>query len=265
MPSLKSQIDCAITRTISLQMWISVFALCMIASSCSNNPNSKESGITSAIKQAIAGGDYFEGVLTTKIAINMKGLTADELAKMGNGAEMKIYLKGEHSREESPLGTTTIFNAATQTICLLNTTEKTFYCLGPDKDSSKASEKKQKEEPEPTITATGQTEVIAGYKCEHWVSESKGVKVDICIAKELKQKYWGQELKDYASSIKKTLGEGYPMKMTMEIKSDIITSKSSSEVVKVEPMKLDDSLFAAPAGYKEVPSPFDKLSDEKHK
>lgn len=240
-------------RSGSLQGMFYTFVFCLAAAGCSSG---------NTIKQAISGNDYFEGIITMKSTATMDGVTAEDMAKIGSGSEVKYYLKGENSRLETP-SHIMIFNLATQKSCTLNTEKKTYYCFTPKKDAGKPSEKNPTEMIEPTLTATGQTEVVAGYKCKHWMIEMSLAKIDACIAKDLKHRYSAQQLKEYASAAEtkwvEKLEEGYPMKTTVEVNSRSFKSKGVHEVVKVEPMKLDDSMFAPSAGYKEVPSPFDKL------
>lgn len=109
-----------------------------------------------------------------------------------------------------------------------------------------------------TVTKTGKHEKIAGYDCEDWdIKEQNGKKAQACIAEgipfldfaslspmQAPQNNWMTELHD------KRL---FPLKV---VEYDPAGKEMSRmEVTKIEKKKLDDSVFAIPAGYKKIEIP----------
>lgn len=102
-----------------------------------------------------------------------------------------------------------------------------------------------------SVTRTGRTEMIAGYKCEHiTVTEENGSTDDICVTSELgafRMMSGGSPMAPpsqpgWAGGLDKDI---FPLKVQ---KGD----KVMLEVTKVEKKSLDAALFAPPAGFQKM-------------
>jgi len=104
----------------------------------------------------------------------------------------------------------------------------------------------------PTISRTGRTEMIAGYKCEHiLITDSDGSTVDACITSELGAAFQmpgaGNPMAQRAQPAwTSQLGrDAFPLKIQRG-------DKVSLEVTKVERKTVEASLFEAPPDFQKM-------------
>ena len=128
------------------------------------------------------------------------------------------------------------------------------------------------EDPEfPKLTATGKTETIAGYTCEHWLMGEEQ-DVDMCVAKGLG--YFGMggqssggmgswknlvfspkmlaEAAAHPEWVKFLNGGAFPLKLSVMQDGK---ATMTMEATRIEKKSLDDSLFVIPTDYKAINMP----------
>ena len=222
---------------------------------------SGSSGGAGATGGSKAGGE-FEGV------VNMT-MDAD-----GKAIQMTYYLKSDRMRTETSMPS----NPELQGVMIMELGTAKMTTLMPQQKMYMTTDLKQMsmatDSPEnkkfPKITDTGRKETVAGYNCEHYIIGDEQ-NVDMCVAKGLG--YFGmgggggrsgglsdlifsQEMKAEAAAnpewSKFLEGGAFPLKMTV---TEGGKTNMSAQVTSVERKKLDDSLFAVPADYKEMKIP----------
>jgi hypothetical protein len=106
----------------------------------------------------------------------------------------------------------------------------------------------------PTVTKTGRTEIVAGYKCEHMTIAGDDGTTDACVTTELGagfMSFGGNPMAPpkpetgWSSSLERA---SFPLKAQ---KGDRVIM----EVTKIERKSLDASLFAAPEGFQKMGMP----------
>lgn len=108
------------------------------------------------------------------------------------------------------------------------------------------------------ITRTGRTETVAGYKCEYWHVHPKkgGDDADACVSTEL-----GNFLVAQSQMQRRRIAAweaAFGNKPVFPLK--VVSSRNGHpetvmEVTKIEPKKLDASLFEPPAGFQKMTMP----------
>lgn len=238
----------------------------------SSSPStSPTSAVTSAVKHAIEGAGEFEGVIEMKLG------APDRQQPIA----MTFFLKGERTRMETNLGDV----PGAQAVMLLDMSEGEMTTLIPQQkmymtvnieEMRKAAEQmgatdKENEEPKfAKLTATGKTETIAGYQCEHWLM-GDNQEIDMCVAKGLGYFGMGGKLGGFGSMknlvfspkmlaaaaahpewVKFLSGGAFPLKITVNEGGKVAMSM---EATKIERKQLDDALFSVPADYKKLSVP----------
>lgn len=232
---------------------------------------SSTSAVTSAVKHAIEGAGEFEGV------VEMKLDTPDRQQSMA----MTFYLKGERTRMETNLGDI----PEAQAVMLLDMSKGEMTTLIPQQkmymtinleemrkaaEGMGATDEENKEPKFAKLTATGKTETIAGYQCEHWLM-GDNQEIDMCVAKGLGYFGMGDKLGGFGSMknlvfspkmlaaaaahpewVKFLSGGAFPLKITMNEGGKVTMSM---EATKIERKQLDNGLFSVPADYKKLSVP----------
>lgn len=228
-----------------------------------SEPSTAESAVKSAataVSEAIAGDDNFEGVVVMKMD------TGEQ-----KGMEMTFSLKGTKTRVETGMpGTPEV-----QGIMIMDTDAGKMMTLMPQQKmymtmdlkgmAEEAGEKSAEVEKFPKLTSTGRRETIAGHECEHWLIGDKQ-DIDMCVAKGLG--YFGMggqsgegsfrnmifspkmlaEAAAHPEWVKLLKGGAFPLKITA---TENGKAAMTMEATRVEKKSLDDTLFGVPAGYKE--------------
>ncbi len=189
----------------------------------------------------------FEGILhmTTKYA--------------GTGAQSTVdwYLKGDKARVESLRGDQThvmIFDAKTRTMQMAMPGQKRYMEISM---SGERGEYLQETFEKQTVERTGKTDKIAGYSCEIWRitdKEEHRLKNDICVAKGFGKAatFWidPKEMRQSSqpSWVKRLVEEGGFGLRSIHY-DDAGKELFRMEVTSVDKKRLDNALFAFPAGW----------------
>jgi hypothetical protein len=256
---------------------IAFFSVAMLAGACrrAGEPASNSSAPKSSTA-ASSGAADFEGMISLKMENEAQ-----------NSMEMTYFLKGRHTRIETKAlsvpeaqsimlwdmegGKITTLMPARKMYMTIDMKAAAEEMKGMAKDMKK-SRGEEDDAKFPKLTPTGKQETIAGYTCDHWLMGEKQ-ELDICVAKGLgyfgmggesgggdfsafKNFAFSPKLLDEAAShpewVKFLEGGAFPLKLQVVDEGKV---KMSMEATRVERRVLDDSLFAIPAGYKEMTIP----------
>lgn len=255
------------TRKSFKAMIVSALAMTAIAvSGCGKSePSTAETAVkaaATAVSEAVAGDDNFEGVVVMK-------MDTDEQ----KGMEMTFSLKGTKSRVETKIPGA----PEAQGIMLMDMDAGRMITLVPQQKmymtmdlkgiagESEAAGKPGEGEKFPKLTPTGRRETIAGHECEHWLIGDKQ-DIDMCVAKGIG--YFGMggqpgegsfrnlifspkmlaEAAAHPEWVRLLKGGAFPLKISM---AGDDKRGMTMEATRIEKKSLDDSLFSVPAGYKE--------------
>jgi len=140
-------------------------------------------------------------------------------------------------------------------VMIVDPTAKTSYMLMPQQRMYMVMPFTQgagadPQRPAPEVVRTGKKETIAGYECEHWLVKDTTGDVDACVATGLgafamgggpgREASWSGVFREH---------RGFPLKVSKA------GTGTMMEVTKIEPKRLDASLFAPPADYKKMEMP----------
>jgi hypothetical protein len=233
-----------------------------------STPSDATSAVKDAVKSAVTGGD-FEGV----IAMQVKTPASKPM-------EMTYFVKGERARVETkmpemPMGSgVMLWDMPNGKMTMLLPPMKAYMTMDAKEmgDEIKAGQAKDAggEMKFPKLTATGQTETVAGHACEHYLMGDKQ-EIDMCVAKGLGYFGMGNQAGGMAAMknlvfspkllaeaaahpewVKFLQGGAFPLKMTA---SENGKPGVTMEATKIERKALDDALFTVPPDYKEQKMP----------
>ncbi len=120
-----------------------------------------------------------------------------------------------------------------------------------------------------TVTKTGKSDKIAGHACDVHRFKDEDGSGEVCVAKGISNPAFyqmitggalGQSAPPWLRDVAKD--GGYPLRTVNRDESGQI--ESTEEVTKIEAGKLDDGLFAPPAGFKRS-TPEDKMQELKRR
>jgi hypothetical protein len=202
-------------------------------------------------------GGGFEGALTMHMTSPHRAV-ADDITFLSKGDKLRFDAPPSHHGEHTHV----IFESATKQMLVVLDAQKSYMELDLPKAIAATPQAAGKvPSTPPTVTKTGKHEKIAGYDCEDWdIKDSNGKQAQACIAE-------GVSFIDFASIGPGAAAAGSPSAWLDELHGKKLfplraidfdaAGKESSrmEVTKIEKKKLDDSLFAIPAGYKKIEMP----------
>ena len=194
---------------------------------------------------------------------------------------MTYYLKGKNTRIETkfpnrPEGSAVmLFDPDAGKVMTLMPSQKMYLTMdmkAAAEDMKKMKKAHGQEDPEfPKLTATGKTETIAGYTCEHWLMGEEQ-DVDMCVAKGLGYFGMGGQSSEGMGSWKNLVfspkmlaeaaahpewvkflnGGAFPLKLSVMQDGK---ATMTMEATRIEKKSLDDSLFVIPTDYKAISMP----------
>jgi hypothetical protein len=187
---------------------------------------------------------------------NFEGEITMRTSRQGSApADLVVKAKGDKLRFDTTTNGQTgsaIFDPQTNKVTALIDAQKAYM----DMDFSSPSAAPNTDARTSSSEKTGKKETIAGIDCEDWVAKDpSGKRSEVCIAEGLAffdidglrhggGAGWNKELRD-----KKM----FPLR---SVEYDVNGKEvSRSEVLKVEPKKLDDALFQVPKDYTKLPAP----------
>jgi hypothetical protein len=186
----------------------------------------------------------FEGVVV------MKG-TSD-----GDPTTQKTYFKGDKMRIDEQDGNYTVWDAAKKEGYKVDAKTRTVMVI-PWRDVKPEDAKKMFEGM--TVIKTGKSDKVAGYPCEIYLSkeQDENSTTELCVAKGISNSaiygFIGGDLSgrgSYPAWFRDLVKDGgFPLRMIDRNESG--KEESRSEAI-VEAKRLDDALFAAPAGYRKT-------------
>ena len=170
--------------------------------------------------------------------------------------ELVYYLKGHRMRTEFQGGE---FKGHTPPYGIMDWENKTMLSVMPDRRMYMTINLKERISPakrdDYTVTKTGRTQTIAGYRCEEWLVKSKHDESEVWVSdvgrfagfsdnwNRSRMSPWEREMAN----------KGYFPFRVVELEKG--KEQPIMEVVKVEKKGLSDSLFHVPAGYSQFKMP----------
>lgn len=191
----------------------------------------------------------FEGV------IRMRSTT------MGTPEQYRLYLKGDKLRLENETEAedkgVLVFDATVRQGFGVEPDDQLYYVF-PMEDLPGDMAKKLLDDV--LITRTGKTKKVAGRVCDLYVAKGKtdGMSEEVCLANGLgNPALVGLMTGDARSPLEfpswmldAAKARGFPLRVIVRSKDG--QEESRLEATKVEPQRLDDSLFTPPPGYKRM-------------
>jgi hypothetical protein len=192
-------------------------------------------------------------IFLTVLCCGVQTATAFEgrlLVSMADGETPIVYsIKGQQIRMEA--GGEEPFIALRdlrqQTVRMLMPEEKVFVDV-PLRDMSPYVD-----ESKTRISRTGEKRTLHGYTCEKWVVTEQSDRGELWVTDQLGLDFaalWLPTL-NLQSGWRSALGRHFPMKMSVSDEDGAM--ETIWEVTSIEKKRIDDALFAVPAGYRKMP------------
>jgi GLPGLI family protein len=188
--------------------------------------------------------DGFEGTVRYSMDMGVKKMSPEE-ADMLKNSEIITQIKNEHSRTESktPMGSSVMVSNNKDHTGFTLLDMMGFKCLIRTKPEDI---KKYENRPDVKIKELPETKIIAGYKCK---------KAELTVTDTSKKEhkstiFYTTDIpsnKNYGNTFKGL--KGFPLEYTMDAGHGEQVKLIVKSVIKE---KLDDSIFLAPVGYKEL-------------
>lgn len=186
----------------------------------------------------------FEGEIHTKMMV----------AGQPQGFDTVSFVKGENFRQEgqTPDGRTfvSIYDARRKVVIMPNAENKTYVEWAVGEEAAANTPGKMF-----VFERTGKTDTVAGYGCDIILVKEKDtgkLNSDVCVTKGLgglgRTNTGSQSFESWMQDLLKD--GGYPLRMTTR-KPDG-SEEIRTETTRVVKKRLNDNLFAAPAGYTKV-------------
>ncbi|HTK81520.1 MAG TPA: DUF4412 domain-containing protein [Bacteroidota bacterium] len=205
----------------------------------------------------------FEGQIDMKMSGHNSGKET-QLVLLMKGDLMAFSTKGDGEMEK---GGDVIFRPDKNVMWILSPHEKSYLEIVPDKEmlsshgkvKDKLKKNLEKQLNRSGFKKTGNTQTIAGYECDEWVSDEDGEVARVWGTSKLGNVYegflkamgqWGasKEARDNQGWQNELIDKRiFPMKTVV---TENGTVAESQEVTKVEKKSLSASLFEPPPGYK---------------
>jgi hypothetical protein len=169
----------------------------------------------------------------------------------GKVTQRKTTFKGNKVRIDEPDGDYFVWDMTKKEGFRTNASEKTYTVgtwkgLPPDLANGAFANT--------TVTKTGKSDKIAGYACDVYHFKDEDGSGEVCLTKGLSNPAFyqmitggalGQSVPPWLRDLAKE--GGFPLRAVNRDETGQV--ESTEEAMKIEPGKLDDSLFAPPAGY----------------
>jgi hypothetical protein len=198
------------------------------------------------VTAALAQGAPFEGVVTIRVS-DPDG---------GKPVTAKHYITKNALRFETVMGGNQphfmIFDHQRKQVISVMPQQRMYMVMPiPDTDEADPGMAKKLKE---SLTKTGKSETIAGYRCEHWLIKDDDDQYDACVTGDLgayleMQGRMGGGRNPMSGY--NVLGEQrvFPLRMSQ------VGGRTIYEVTNIEKKPLDASLFQPPAGYRKMEMP----------
>lgn len=183
-------------------------------------------------------------------------------AGQSDGMKMDWYFKGEKARMEMARGEgqpwVSIVDHQTRKMSMPMPATRMYMEIPMDAPEEGVKEAMQQY----TLERTGKTDKVAGHSCEIWLVKDKQagtVRNETCVVKGFDNaaKFWGMEsdrTKRKPAWVKAFQQEG-AFGIRMIVRRENGTEEMRMEATNIERKKLDDTLFAVPAGYSKMEMP----------
>lgn len=180
---------------------------------------------------------------------------------MGTPEKYVLYIKGNRLRLEQDTDTedkgVLVFDAKTQQGFGVEPDDQLYYVF-PMEELPGDTAKKLLEDV--LITRTGKTGKVAGHVCDLYVSKGKtdGMSEEVCLANGLGNPALAGLMTGDARSplefpswmLDQAKARAFPLRVILRSKDG--QEESRLEATKVEPRRLEDSLFTPPPGYRRM-------------
>lgn len=186
--------------------------------------------------------ETFEGTIAYKLTGGKKDQTS----------QMIYFIKSPHIRVEmgmAPRSMVSIMNTKTEEGFMLMTEQKMAMSLNTKKIN--AESKKRQATKDVTIIKTGRSKKILGYQAEEWVSKGKNWEAEMWLAKKMGVYLVPPSFKESGfddAAITEAAKKGsFPLEI---INKDLKGNETGRmTATKIEPQKLNASLFEVPKGF----------------
>jgi len=201
-----------------------------------------ETKVPSMVDKALSflSGGPFEGDITMTVTDDARGAAEgpQTIVYTVKGTKMRFDVPHHHGGPEG--NSWAIFDSSSKKMTTVTDSKKMAMVmdLGDAPKLSRAAEKK------PTVTDTGKSDTVAGYRCEVWsIKQDNGDGGEACVANGIAFPSVGAQ-----SSWISSMGQnGFPLRVSMKDASG--KEKMKMEVTKIEKKSVDDKTFEVPAGY----------------
>jgi hypothetical protein len=192
---------------------------------------------------------------------DFEGLIRMRNTTMGTSETHLLYVKGDKLRLENESDVADkgvlVFDAKAQRGFGVEPDDKLFYVFSMEELPADMAKKMLDDV---LITRTGKTGKVAGYVCDLYLSKGKtdGISEEVCLAKGLGNPALAGlmtgdarsplEFPSWMLDLAKT--GAFPLRVIVRAKDG--QEESRLEATKVEPRRLEDSLFTPPPGYRRM-------------
>jgi hypothetical protein len=203
-----------------------------------------------SIRHSLVGMLALLAVPLTAARAQFEGTITLRMSSTSGGSDMQYSVKGDRMRIDIGTKELTMYILAENgKATMVMPTQKMYFEPPIPADPSQA-----KGASKVTTKATGRTEIIAGYKCEHFtISGGDQGQYDACLSKELgtfmqpMNPMAGRGAADASSDILAHLGgNAFPLKVQK------VGGATTLEVTKIEKKPLDASMFTVPSGFQKL-------------
>jgi hypothetical protein len=199
-------------------------------------------------------GATFEGELTMHATSARQ--PPHDITFLAKGDKLRFDATGPHGDK-----THAIFEPGTKKVVTVMDAQKMYMEVDLGQMAARALPAAAQDAPRASVTKTGRHEKVAGYDCETWEITQPGAKrtSEACVAQGIAfvdfgslgplggsamPRGWMEELREK---------KFFPLRFVEKDETGKETQRM--EVTKIEKKKLDDALFAIPAGYRKMEMP----------
>jgi hypothetical protein len=166
---------------------------------------------------------------------------------MTKGNKMRVDLPAHGGQAGHAL-----FDATSGNVTVVMDAQKMAMTVNPGVAAAAAAEAAKP----PTITKTGNHELVAGRDCEDWdVAEPNGKHEALCVTRGIPFFDLGAAAPGGGPSFGSWFKDDHVFPLRATVSNNTGAIESRMQVTQIEAKPLDDALFAVPAGYRTMNMP----------